>query len=645
MKTKSLRFFVCLFVLGVFFTALGSADLELESVNVPSSVAHDQNTIPIIVSLRNTETVAQTSLQWTGSSNIGSWTGLNTLPTRVEAGATIQVTATLQIPKNKLGDIHPTLNVASTEGKSDSIALPAIPIIRSPSLSLSKIQELTRTVPGKINVANTGNIDLSRVDLTSSGDFTVTISPLSLSITAGGSPASVTVTPGILSNLKFGRNTVTITARDATETAATATTTFTIDNGFCKAGEVGGNLTINDVSIESDGDDEEIWKPLDTITVEVDLENEGDDKIQDVFVELGFFSSNGKNLANDLDFLNEDEDKIEVGDLSDGDDDVVTFQFVIPADFNEKGDFRLAIKVYSRDTGESNECTHTSSDLDNTIFQDIEIEREEDEGKLIAFDDLELNPAEAVCGDAVTLRTDVFNLGSDEQDQVKVNLVNSRLNVDLSREIREDLDEGDKQAIEFQFAVPSTATDGTYQLELSAEYDFRRGTYRESSDDPTTVALKVFGCGTPNGTTGADFVNIAASLESEEARAGEKIIVKTTLTNLANQQKDFVVTASGFENWATVESISERLVNLKAGESKDVLVTLNANPDASGEKSFVLEVRSGDQLETQEIAVNLESEQASSLSLGGNKLVWIIGAINVILIVLIIVVAVRISRR
>ncbi|MEK6878533.1 MAG: putative S-layer protein, partial [Nanoarchaeota archaeon] len=142
------------------------------------------------------------------------------------------------------------------------------------------------------------------------------------------------------------------------------------------------------------------------------------------------------------------------------------------------------------------------------------------------------------------------------------------------------------------------------------------------------------------------FMYITASLISE-AKAGEDLSVKSTVTNLG-VEADLVVRATGFESWATLNSISDPIIHLKNGESKEVTLDFNVDKDATGEQSFFLEVLSGDRNERREVVANLaESTGTSSpgLNLQGNSLIWIIGIINVILIILIIVVAARISRR
>ena len=643
MKSKSnLIKALMLTVIVVLLAGFSSAALQLSSSNVPSNVSHNQGTIPVTFILANTGT-AQTGLEWTGTSNIGTWTNLASLPTTINAGATITISVVLTIPKNKAGTIQANLDVESNEAESDSRSI-SMSIAKSATLSLTKTQELTSSQNGIVSITNTGNAQLSNIELTASGSLPVTFSSNNVNL-APGSSLSVNVISSNLTDLDFGSNSVTVSAKDLNENVLSNTVVFSVSSGFCSAGEK-GDLQINDVSIESDGDDEDVWKPLDEITIEVEVENDGDDEIQDIVVEMGLFDSNGRDVADDLDFSNEDEEKIDLGDLDDGDDEMVTFTFVVPADLEERGDYKLAIKVYSEDDGEELQCSDRASDFSDDSFQDIEIESEDDEGKFIAFENIELQPSEAVCGDTVNLNVDVFNLGEDEQDQVKVTLFNSKLGLNLEREIRVDLDEGDSEQVEFEFLVPETATDGSYTLELSSEYDYRSGNYRESSDEDTGIIFKVIGC-TPNGNGNEDDeITINAVLESD-AMAGEELVVRATITNTGDAA-DFVVTASGFEAWATLDSISERLVNIGKGQSKDITMTFNVDADAEGENSFVVEVRSGSKLETREISVNIDEAESSggfSFDFENNALIWVIGIINVVLIVLIIVVATRISRK
>lgn len=432
-------------------------------------------------------------------------------------------------------------------------------------------------------------------------------------------------------------------------------TTQTVTGGnnnsanFCSNGERGGNLSIRNVDInnEGQGEDDE-WKLLDTIRIEVEVENEDDIDVDEVFIEMGLFDSSGNNQVSDLDFENDDEEEYDLGDLRDGDRETAVFEFTVPADF-EDGNYQLKFKVYSDDLGESVECSAVSSDLSDDLFERISIDREDDEGKFIAFDEIVLSPDQVMCGETVSLRMNVVNIGDEDQDQVRVNLREQELGLDEFFEIRNDLDQGDDESLTFEFTVPAGVATKTYNLRLSSAYDYRNGNYRESSDTDKIVPLRVT-CANPGSGGGSRIASITAALDSD-AVANEELIVRSTITNLMSQSATFSIDASGYNSWATLVDVSEDSLNLNAGESREVVFTFNVKPEAAGEQSFEIEARAGNDAETREVVVNIESSSTggvtgfAGLDLGGSGLIWIIAIVNVVLIVLIIVVAVRISRR
>ena len=646
MKSKIFSaFFAILAIVALTaFSAIASAETSLILTKVTGATTSNPNQdVTITFTLNNTgfENVDQTSLDWSMSNtNIGTWRSLPTLTT-INADELRTLSAVLNIPRFSSGSVSAMLKVVSAQGKSAELLIP-ITITEAPSITAVKTRELTFLQSGILNITNTGNTPLNSIELTSAGDFTATLSDNSLNLNPGFSETITITSLESLSSLSFGTNTATITARDTSKNVQ-STASFSLMKTFCSNGAVGRNLSITNVEFDSDGDEEDEWRPLDLITIEVEVENIGDDDVDDVFVELGLFDNTGRNMVDDLNFENTNEEEIDVGRLNDGDEETVEFKFRVPADL-DNGNYKLAVKTYSDDDGESNVCADTSGDLDNNFYHAISVEKEDDEGKFIAFEDIELSPTEVSCGDTANLRMDVFNVGDEDQDQVKVNLVNRDLNIDMSREIRDDLDQGDSEKIEFAFTVPEVK-DGTYTLILNSEYDFSRDTYRESSEREERILLKVIGCslgGSP--TQNEDFASVSASLDSD-AIAGEELMVKVLITNLQNTEEPFIISANDFESWAELDSISERIVNIGAGDTEEITIKLMVNKDASDEESFSVEIRSGDNIETKEVSVSLDKAGVKSFDFGDNSLIWIIGAINLILIILIIVVAIRVARR
>lgn len=334
--------------------------------------------------------------------------------------------------------------------------------------------------------------------------------------------------------------------------------------------------------------------------------------------------------------------KIEIGSLSSSDRDTATFTFTVPADF-EINNYKLAVKTYSDRDGESVECSDTSSDLDGSgqFYQPVSVERQDDDGKYITFDKIKVVPSEATCGDTVGLTFDTLNVGDSDQNRVKVKVYGKELKVDTYSEIKTSFDMGEKKSMSFSFTVPAGLKDGTYNVELSSEYDYRSDTYKKQSDDVVKVPIKVIGC-TPVSTK---LASVSAVLSSE-AVAGKEMVVTVAVRNLGADVNTFAVDATGYSSWATLSSVSGNVLTLSPGDAREVIFKFNVNSDASGAKTFTVNAATGSSVEAKEVTVNL-AEKASGFSfdMSGNGILWVIGIVNVILIIIIIIVAVRVSRR
>lgn len=524
----------------------------------------------------------------------------------------------------------------------DDIKIEGNPI----ALSITpETQPIRSGLNATITVANTGQTNFNNILMTSDTTIfgTITFLPPNFQL-PGTSSQIVTVILDKLTNLEFGNNAITIKA-DAGN-GITDTATINVQKGFCEFGPKGGNLSIDsfDISVIDGEGDENNWQLLDTIEVEFDVRNNhNDDDINDVFVELALLDSNGNDQAGDLTFESDDE-KIDIGNLDSDSEETVVYTFKVPADLNTEN-YLLAIKAYSDDLGEDEECTDV---FDNKLFEEISVDTvdNDEEGKFIAFDDITLTPSDATCGDVVSLTTDVFNVGDNEEDRVRVNLVNTELGINQFYEIKSKMDTGDRRTASFDFTLPKGLENKVYQLRLSADYEFDNGDYDQSSDEDTLVPLNVLGCADDGSNENDQFVVINAALDSE-AKAGQPLIVKSTITNTGSSTATFIVGARGYESWASLSQISQRIVTIPAGQTAEVLFTFDVKEDVEGEKSFFIQVNNeaGDVKEA-EVQASITGAGSGGFSFGeGNSLIWVIGIVNVILIILIIIVAIRVSRR
>ena len=647
--------------LSIFLSSfVSAAPLSITAVSIPKNVDHDIGSFPITFELTN-EGLADNAVSFSDSV-ITSGTATIVMPNAaISDGSTdpvkIQLTAIVNFPAHQSGIIEGKL-VAKPSSTGDPKELPfSVNIQQSTELEIKETQVLTQAQDGIVTVENTGNQVITGLNFEQSGDFNIAFTPTTINVLNAGNSQEVNVTGINLDALKFGTNTVTISAKADGEVASNELS-FQINKGFCKFGEVGGNLEIREVDVQNlgDGSDDE-WKILDIIEVDVKVKHLGkiDEKIRDIFVELALFDDKGVDVTSDLEFENTGEEEIDLGNLGDRDDDTVTFRFKVTADL-DGSNYKLAVKAYSDDSdfGEDVECTDTSNDLSNKFFETIQLERESDDEDFLEIDEIRINPEDVTCGDTVDISFDIVNVGDQKvEDRFKVNLDSSQLGLSLSQEIKKDLDEGDTERVLFTFRVPEGLEDEAYPLRITTEHDYRDSSdsYDVQSSEEKSVLLTVFGCSLsdvmPLGNK--KIASISASLDSD-AKAGQEMLITAVLTNLDSESQTFIISASNYESWAEINAISKRLVTLNSGESEELSLSFNVNKDTSGQQSFVIEARAGENLETREVVVNIEGISTTSgstpkIDLGGNNLLWLIGIINVILIILIIVVAVRISRR
>ncbi|MBW6442448.1 putative S-layer protein [Patescibacteria group bacterium] len=446
-------------------------------------------------------------------------------------------------------------------------------------------------------------------------------------------------------------------------------------NSFCKYGTLDDNrdleITRARITNLGRGDNNE-WKPLDTLEVEVEFKNDREDTIENrldkVILELGLFKKGSTtNIISEMIWLSNDEEEVNLGRVRGGERKTHIFKFRIDPSAMDFGDYILVVKAYP-DGGEDEFCVDFSTDSTSKgfggnsftssfkgdykgYFAELILDKESDEDNMIIVDDDSYpNLIEVRCGDYVSLTADIYNIGDiDFEEQVKVVLYNSELGIFEEEVIPRGLYEGDKESVSFAFNIPRNATEKQYTLSMKTYYDYDEDNdrYDLSSDKTFEALLKVEGncIIRPN-------IEIFPSLVSE-AKAGEEVVIKVLLSNKADNSRSFNVGVSGYETWAGISELPE-LVFLEGGEMKEVFIKLNVNKDVSGEKGFNVNVFSdGSFIGTEYISFNIEKRKGlfdfsgttGFVISGEDAYLWGLGLLNILLILIIVFVAIRIARR
>ena len=151
--------------------------VKLASVSVPSSLLHNSLTFNV------TNTDGLCSVDKTGinlsvtdtSGKTGTWTVTPSNISTLVYGTGQLVTATATFAAHQSGSITPLINMTGDSSEAETLSL-SIPINSTASLDVTSVTDMSKTTNATIRVNNTGNVALSNINLSYTGDFNVSFS-------------------------------------------------------------------------------------------------------------------------------------------------------------------------------------------------------------------------------------------------------------------------------------------------------------------------------------------------------------------------------------------------------------------------------------------------------------------------------------
>lgn len=531
-------------------------------------------------------------------------------------------------------------------------------IVLALSLALVSASDLSLSQPGDLSKAiNSSSFTITNNNATQSYNITIR-TPITINDDTG---KSITILASQSSFLLSNLSSKTITLAYSTVPSGFALGTFSTSILAYNTQDVSNNVTIGLNFVDSycsNGDngtlsitkltDEKLdnknsweWHPLDNIKVTVKVHN-GFSEDLDVILEYGLYNPGTH------DFIDLNQDTIDLS-VDRGSSKETTLSFQVPSDTDERSDYRFYVKAYE-DGREKGNCV----DIKDSYYQTVELIKE---SKNVVLDAIKTDSS-YTCGDTVELKMDVANIGKSDEDKVLVIAFNKELGLNQNKLI-DSLDSGDSQSITFTFKIPANATSKTYNIDLKSYFKYDDGNSGCSNDQDLEcydknslddmdrsflASFKVEGCA-PQITRNAQIV---ASLQTADSdvKAGKQVVIKATVTNTGSDSTVYVLDVLGEESFSTVESINPATLTLNAGESKDVLITLNLNKGSEGSHIFTIKTLFGTQEVSKQVSLSVASSGISlpNIFSGSNWFIWLIVAINVILIIAIIIVAVKLSR-
>lgn len=489
--------------------------------------------------------------------------------------------------------------------------------------SLTYSFNVTNTEASNLTVSFSGSTNVSGVSFNS-------ISPV---LVNSGQTVSVT---GSVSGITSRGNQAVLVSFSASNASITDSDSFQfsiISAGLCNNG-VNSSIHGLEISDESNLDDEWEWRPLDDIEIDVDFDTDFDsDDDYDYTVNLLLFKYENGKWIDVSDDLVDDEDLLEqdINNLDGGDDDTATFNFKVDGDLDD-GNYKLVAKVVQDEPGKA--CNFVEAE------QEISIDKED---SYAIVSDVQGENSFS-CGQTVDLTAVVSNIGSQDEDQVKVILYNKELGLNVVKEIQ-NLDESDSADVSFTFQIPTSVQEKLYKVTFSTEFDYddRDDDYNEQSDsdDDYTYSFNVLGnCVDKSKPT------ITASLKSD-AVVGQEMIVELSIRNNGDSDLSFLTSATGYDSWATLNSVNPSPITVSKATTG--IVTLTLTPNKSGQQTFNVRGLYGSQIIDQPITVNV-AEKSGAISglfsgVKGSATNYLIAGIIILVVLIVIILIVKAVRK
>lgn len=492
-----------------------------------------------------------------------------------------------------------------------------------------------------LTVSSTENetidLDISPVSDGSGKSIIFSLSPSQVILnTAEDASAIVNISYVVESgfDFEFGKAyNVLLTAVGSVSNEVTKTFKFE-DSDFCEYGNPGSlRVTIKDIQVTEGFGEDKDWFAFDKVEVEIEVKNTGSEDIEDVVIEWGLYNTQSGEWTIEVD----EEDEL---DIDEGDKEIITITFNLDDSLDEgledleEGDYI----IYIRATGEVADGTYEG---ENTCSSDSDTGKLTLEKNFVVLSNLKA-PEISQCGSEVHISGDVWNIGSKDQNDVYIEIYNSELNIEEKIEVG-DIDSFENTDFDFILNLPEDAQEKRYSLTLTV-YDEDDDVYESGNNDESIFRL---GFDVQGGCSVAK-ASVIAVLESG-GQAGKEMVVKATIKNTGKKTAYYSLNLAGYSEWASSATLDKNSLTLNTGESGDVLLKLDVKKDAVGTNLFNLEVLSGNELVvSQPVQVEITKRKwgiTGGLFSGENKYIWGIGLLNLILIILIIVVAIRIARK
>jgi len=558
---------------------------------------------------------------------VGSLTTSAGCPTTLAANGSQTVAYSVTVPQYTVAGTYPGSVLAQgmingTIYNSTTQAF-SVNVTNSPTLTITWITSPQDVYQGQntsaiINVSNTGNVGFSSVSInvTNVTGVNAIYSAASIPLITGSSGLwNISISTD--DDTYYGTNTITLAAKGSDATSllnatATSSSSFEVLYRYCGTNSSTSRIVIDEISNEDDISGEE-FDPLDVLNVDVEVKNNYDEERTAIVTAV---------LVYEDSVLDETEVEENV-DINDDDTETVTLSITIPVDADE-GAYSLYVKAYDDDS---------SKYCDQEVINFI-VERSSSH-KMVSYD-VEATPANVSCGSLVQINGKLGNIGSLDEDKVKL-----VYNDGWSEQTKtyEDFDDGEDADFEFVSTVPKNATEGAHSFTLNIYYNYDEDD--DAYDKSVGQTHNLFSISAGSCAKDTSDVSISSETASTQIFAGSQSEVRILVSNSGTVKQTYTVEVPTV-SWAAIGSISPASFELESGAARYVSIKLTPNATVTGSQSMDVKVNYGGTSQTKTLSLNVQKvSDVSNLidrvkfSVSRDWAWYLIGGIIALIIVLI----------
>ncbi len=606
---KKLYLLVAILAAFLFVVSAVSAAVQIDSITSPSG--NPGSSANVQVTVKNTNTAGSVTVVFTSTALTGPG-GSITAPTItnlvVPASGTGSRTFSVSLPFIQSGAYSGTLQVKDSSDASNTDEKPYSVNINSvfgldvtdrdvSSNKLVVTGDQGDSLTATFNVKNTGSepitdlaLNFNQVNFQDSDTDKITITHNMPTTLAPGADVTVTLTLSVNKAIEMNTYDGTVTVNGGGKTDSFLLE-VRIQPEVCSDGRR-GSLNL-DLRNPDDGDD---FKPGQKIPIEAKVENNANEDLDITVTAFLFDVDNGDNV---------EEVDSETTNINEDDTETFNFDLTIPADVDEKHQFKLFIKGYE-DGNEDEQCDESSVKLD--------IKREKND---VIVKSLKIDPPAAKAGDTVTFTVTTQNIGSRDQDDVIVKISNSDLSLDVESKAftLEKFDNDDTQVERLTFKIPEDAKAGTYDIEAAVDFD--------SKTSSTFGSLRVEAAPKPPKPSAAlEVSDVPTSVD-----AGKSFDMAVKVSNTGTTPATFDVGVRNIASWA--ESVEPQTLSVAPGKTATLFFTIRTKQLVTGVQSASVGLLSNNEvLDSEDIKVDLKQTQAEVPPITGFSLGTLFSGIN-----------------